>query len=78
MQNSHLDETLKQIGNRLYIERHKRREKLETVARAIGVTHPVISRIENGRYKGLSVEMLSKLAGHYGISLKELELPNMS
>ena len=60
------------IGNRLYLIRHSRKEKIEAVAKSIGVSHTVISKIENGRYPGVSVALLAKLADYYQIPFEEL------
>lgn len=59
---------LERIGNKLYDLRHARREKLETVAVSVGVTHPVISQVERGVYECLSLELLCKLADYYGVA----------
>lgn len=71
-ESANFEEKLKQIGDKLYMARHARREKMQTVAQAVGVSHPVISQVENGRYKGLSSSLLFKLSEYYGISLNEL------
>ena len=52
--------------------RLSRKDKLATVANSIGVTHPVISMIENGRYDGLSFKLLQKLSEYYGVSFEEV------
>src|SRR5690554_5608510 len=46
----------------------------------IGITHPVISKIENGRYENLQLGLLVKLCNHYNISLQQalsLEVANI-
>ncbi len=53
------------IGSNLNRLRYEKNEKIETVAKAIGVHHSVVSKIENGRYNGLNVKMLQKLAKYY-------------
>jgi transcriptional regulator with XRE-family HTH domain len=67
-----LNEMLISIGHKLYITRHSRREKITTVANNVGISHPVISQIENGRYTGLSLKLLDKIAAYYGMSLSDL------
>ncbi len=42
------------------------------VAKSIGVSHSVISKIENGRYPFLSLSILLKLANHYNMSITEI------
>ncbi len=64
-----LEDILLQIGNNLYTIRHVRRDKIATVARAIGVSHPVISLVENGRYKSINIALLYRLATYYKVPL---------
>ncbi|MFT4205218.1 MAG: helix-turn-helix domain-containing protein [Chitinophagaceae bacterium] len=45
---------------------------MEAVASEVGVKHPVLSRIENGRYEGLSLALLLKLCNFYKVSLEEV------
>jgi transcriptional regulator with XRE-family HTH domain len=50
------------------------------VASDIGITHPVISKIENGRYPTLQLNLLIKLCNHYKITLQQafsLEVANI-
>ncbi|MES2704752.1 MAG: helix-turn-helix transcriptional regulator [Bacteroidota bacterium] len=61
-----------QIGSKLYSIRHSRNEKLTSVASSIGFSHTVISQIENGRYKGLSIKTLHQLASYYKVPLEEI------
>ena len=70
--NYELNSSLLHIGKKFAGIRHTRNEKLMTVARAINVSHSVISEIENGRYIGLSMALLIKLASYYQITLNEL------
>ena len=46
---------LNTIGQNLHTIRNARKETLQGVASEIGVTHPVISKIENGRYPTLQL-----------------------
>lgn len=68
------EKCLLNVGQRIADARHLRAEKEETVAKAIGVTHAVISRIENGRYKSLKLETLIKLCNHLNIPVAEILL----
>lgn len=71
-QSSSLEQLLAQLGSELYYYRHTNKQKLVSVSKAIGVSHAVISRIENGRYEALTLALLSKLADYYGIPLSAL------
>jgi transcriptional regulator with XRE-family HTH domain len=70
--NTHLNDFFALIGGKLRSIRHSRNEKIIVVASNIGVSHAVISQIEHGRYKGLSVKTLFLLADYYKISVEEL------
>lgn len=75
-----LDTLLKTIGNNLHSIRNARKETLQSVASDIGITHPTISKIENGRHKNLPIGLLVKLCNHYKISLQQvlsLEVANI-
>ncbi len=63
------EDLLKKIGNKLYDIRHSRREKITNVANGVGVSHPVISLIENGRYKSLTFNLLHKICEYYEVEL---------
>lgn len=65
---------LEDIGYKLFLERQKRKETLYSVATSIGVTHPIISQIENGRYKSLNIKILHKLTKYYNIQFIDLFL----
>lgn len=67
-----LTELFKTVGDNLHTIRNARKEKLETAAEAVGVSHPVLSRLENGRYGGLSLELLVKLCNHYEVKLQQV------
>ena len=45
-------------GHNLHTIRNARKETLQSVASDIGVTHPIISKIENGRYPNLQLNLL--------------------
>ena len=66
------DLLLENVGYKLHMARHAKREKITSVACNIGVSHPVISQIENGRYYGLTLKLLCKLSDYYGMSLNDL------
>jgi transcriptional regulator with XRE-family HTH domain len=59
------------IGQNLHTIRNARKETLQSVASDIGITHPVISKIENGRYPTLQLNLLIKLCNHYKITLQQ-------
>ena len=59
------------IGQNLHTIRNARKETLQSVAADIGITHPVISKIENGRYPTLQLNLLIKLCNHYKITLQQ-------
>jgi transcriptional regulator with XRE-family HTH domain len=68
------------IGQNLHTIRNARKETLQSVASDIGITHPVISKIENGRYPTLQLGLLVKLCNHYKITLQQafsLEVANI-
>jgi len=60
------------IGNKLYYLRHLKREKIASVAIETGISKAVISKIENGKYYCLSVDLLVRLAEHYKTPLNKL------
>lgn len=70
-----MEQILSTIGTNVHRLRHSREEKLETVARAAGVKHTVISKIENGRYGSLSMRLLIKLADYFYVPVTELLSP---
>jgi transcriptional regulator with XRE-family HTH domain len=59
------------IGQNLHTIRNARKETLQSVAADIGITHPIISKIENGRYPTLQLNLLIKLCNHYKITLQQ-------
>lgn len=68
------------IGHNLHTIRNARKETLQAVAASIGITHPIISKIENGRYENLQLNLLVKLCNHYNISFQQalsLEVANI-
>jgi transcriptional regulator with XRE-family HTH domain len=68
------------IGQNLHTIRNARKETLQSVAAEIGITHPIISKIENGRYPSLQINLLIKLCNHYDVTLQQvfsLEVANI-
>ena len=68
------------IGQNLHTIRNARKETLQAVASEIGITHPIISKIENGRYPNIQLNLLIKLCNHYKVTLQqvfELEVTNI-
>lgn len=70
-----INNLFEQIGRRLYHIRRTRNEKLTAVAQEVGLSHGVISQIENGRYTGLSVKTLHVLANYYKVPLTDIMTP---
>jgi transcriptional regulator with XRE-family HTH domain len=73
--NHRLKDSLLHIGKKLLIIRYSRNEKLITVANAVGISHSTLSRVESGKYNGLSIELLMRLTNYYDITIDEL-FPN--
>lgn len=67
-----LDELLVNIGSNLRIARLHRNEKLITASNAIGISHTVLSQIENGRYTCLSLKLLLKATDYYFLDTKDV------
>lgn len=72
MKNIDIHSLLNIIGQNLHTIRNARKETLQAVATEIGVTHPIISKIENGRYESLQLGLLVKLCNHYQITLQQV------
>lgn len=80
MKNIDINQLLTTIGHNLHTIRNARKETLQAVAASIGITHPIISKIENGRYENLQLNLLVKLCNHYNIALQQvlsLEVANI-
>lgn len=80
MKQINTDDLLTIIGQNLHTIRNARKETLQSVASDIGITHPIISKIENGRYPNLQLNLLVKLCNHYNLSLQQifsLEIANI-
>jgi transcriptional regulator with XRE-family HTH domain len=70
-QNPALDNSLNPTGHKLYLLRHEKRQKKTSVAKDIGISHPAISQIENGRYRALSFQLLCKTVSYYNVPVYE-------
>ena len=71
---------LTNCGHNLHTIRNAHKETLQSVASDIGVTHPIISKIENGRYPNLQLNLLIKLCNHHKVTLQQilgLEVANL-
>jgi transcriptional regulator with XRE-family HTH domain len=66
------------IGFRLKALRAKNRQSLQEVADAVGASKTHIWDLETGRSENPSIELLTKLAGHFRVSIADLvgENPN--
>lgn len=60
---------LKCFGSFIKQQRQSRGEKIAAVGSSVGVTHPVISKIENGTYTSLSFTLFARLLDYYNIPL---------
>ncbi|ERJ61220.1 helix-turn-helix domain-containing protein [Sphingobacterium paucimobilis] len=69
---SSANEIFSTIGKNLHTVRHSLKLTLEAVAIELDITHPVLSKIENGRYPGLSMVLLIKLCDFYSITLAQV------
>lgn len=66
------DDVLQKVGQALFMLRSEKRITLESVSDSIGVSHSVVSKIENGRYPNVSLALLIKFANHYKTSLTNI------
>lgn len=64
-----LTEFLETIGQNLHSIRNAKKQTLQCVASYIGTSHSVLSKIENGRYPTLKIDLLLKLCNYYDVSL---------
>jgi transcriptional regulator with XRE-family HTH domain len=71
MKTIEIQSLLTTIGQNLHTIRNARKETLQSVAADIGITHPIISKIEHGRYPTLQLNLLIKLCNHYKITLQQ-------
>jgi transcriptional regulator with XRE-family HTH domain len=66
--------TFEEIGARIRVEREKRGLSQQDLAGVLGVTRPVVTKIESGTKAINSVE-LRKIADYLGVSVDELTAP---
>jgi len=64
-------ETTNHIGTKLFKIRNERGETQEHVAECVGITYVSLSRYENGQ-RMPKMNILARLADHYGVSVDEL------
>jgi transcriptional regulator with XRE-family HTH domain len=67
-----LTELLVRIGQNLHQVRIRRNEKILTVALSIHISQSVISQVENGTYKCVSLTVLEKFADYYKLSIDDI------
>lgn len=67
--NNHADKLFCIIGQFFKKQRIQRDDKLFAVSSTLKLSHPVISKIENGTYKCLSLKIILKLLEYYGINI---------
>ncbi len=72
MKQIEINSPLTTIGENLHTIRNARKETLQSVAADLGISHPVISIIENGRYKSLQISILIALCNHYNVTLQQI------
>lgn len=75
MKQTDIKQLLVEVGDALYHLRHLKKQKITSVSSDIGISHAVISRIENGRYNSLTLALLHKLAVYYDVPITSL-FPN--
>ncbi len=57
--------------NKLKVMRKQRNLTVEEVAKAVGITQPALSMIENG-HRNPSMNVAFKLANFFGVSIEDL------
>jgi DNA-binding XRE family transcriptional regulator len=60
------------IGKNIAQARYNRSEKIETVAKSVGLSASVISQIENGRYLPLKMKTLMSLCEYLEVPMEEI------
>jgi len=60
------ESTLRQIGHRIRKLREEKDIKLQTAAAEIGISHPQLSKIENGKHPAVKHTTLMDIARYYG------------
>lgn len=72
MENLNFDNLILTIGKNLHTVRNSMKLTLEAVADDLGTSHSVLSKIENGRYQGLSLNLLTNLCKYYKVTLAQI------
>jgi transcriptional regulator with XRE-family HTH domain len=72
MKQYNITSLLSKIGKNLHTIRNARKETLQSVAESIEVTHPVLSKLENGRNSSLQLDLLVKLCNYYEVTLQQV------
>lgn len=67
----HFEPALKAMGKKLHAFRKARKDSLETVARAVGITPSYLSRIEKGKCN-YTLLVLGRLCDYYGVDPTDL------
>jgi transcriptional regulator with XRE-family HTH domain len=71
---------LKTVGARFHSLRKKHKKEIETVAKAVGISPSLLSRIEKGEYD-MYIDLLFELCDQYDITphdfLKDVEKHNL-
>jgi DNA-binding XRE family transcriptional regulator len=62
---------LKAVGTRLQLLREEQKRELETVAKTVGISHTLLSRIEDGDYD-MYLDLLFELCDYYGTTPHEV------
>ena len=62
---------LKAVGTRLQLLRKEQKKELETVAKAVGISHSLLSRIEDGDYD-MYLDLLFELCDCYDTTPHEV------
>lgn len=63
---------LKCVGHYFRQLRLQKDEKIYSVSSSLGLSHPVISKIENGLYHPLSLKLIVRLLDYYQTTITEL------
>jgi transcriptional regulator with XRE-family HTH domain len=69
------DEFLKNVGTYLLQLRHQKNTKMTAVAKDLGISHSIVSRIENGSYESLSFNLLKRFVSYYHMSMEDFLSP---
>ncbi len=77
---NHKDKTqyLMFVGKKIAMARHMRSDQQETVAKATGISQPLLSKIENGSGNSLNILLIIKLMVYLDIPWNDLCPPKYS